>query len=371
MSAADALGGLLRPPWRLTAAVAVICLGVSLLGLWLLAVLVGVSTSSVLGALVEGSLGSRQAFAATLRETAPVALCGLAFLLPFRAGFFNIGGQGQLEAGALGAVLVATLAGGPATGTAALAVSAAAGAAVAAPALVLKVRRGASEVTATIMINFAVIELVLAMVTGPMKDPAAFFGTTHAVSDASRLPVAPAGLGVHLGVWMAIAAGVALHWAQRSTRFGFQLAALGGNREAARAAGIHVDRVLAVAVLVSAALAGLAGGIQVLGVVHRVAEGWSRPWGFVGILAALLGGNPVGVLGASFVLAALETGGRHMQAMTGAPSAMVYVLQALPVVVYLGLRATPLARRLATAPLPALAVSPPPVAGRPGLGPSR
>jgi general nucleoside transport system permease protein len=192
-----------------------------------------------------------------------------------------------------------------------------------------------------------VMELALAMVTGPMKDPTAFFGTTHAVPDAARLPLSPAASGVHLGVWLAIAAAGIVHWAQRRTLFGFRLAALGGNRAATRAAGIPVDRVLAATVLVSAALAGLAGGIQVLGVVYRVAEGWSQPWGFVGILAALLGGSPLGVLGASFVLAALENGGRHMQAMTGVPSAMVYMLQALPVILYLALRATPLARRLA------------------------
>jgi general nucleoside transport system permease protein len=377
MSVRAALGRQRVRAWALTATVAVICLAASLVTLWLLAVLVGASTMTVLHALVEGSLTSRHALAATLRETAPIALCGLAFLLPFRAGFFNIGGQGQLEAGALAAVAVATLPGGPATATWALVLAAGAGAVVAAPALVLKTQRAASEVTTTIMINFAVIELALAMVTGPMKDPTAFFGTTHAIPDAARLPVTPASLGVHLGVWLAVAAAGIVHWAQRRTLFGFRLAALGGkraegseNRAAARAAGIPVDRVLAATVLVSAALAGLAGGIQVLGVVYRVAEGWSRPWGFVGILAALLGGSPLGAVGASFLLAALETGGRHMQAMTGVPSAMVYVLQALPVILYLGLRATPIARRLAEGTIPLHVVGGALVVGRPSVGTS-
>jgi simple sugar transport system permease protein len=351
MTAGAAVRRLAQRTGSLTVGVLLLCLAVSVLVLWALAWLVHAPAPAVFRALAEGSLGSRQALASTLRETAPIALCGLAFLVPFRAGFFNIGGQGQLELGALAAVAVATMPAGPAAITVALALGLAgvAGAAAALPALVLRNRRGASEVTTTIMINFAVIELVLAMVTGPMKDPTAFFGTTRGVPDAVQLPVMPAWTGVHLGVWLALVASMGLHWALRRTVFGFHLAALGGNRAAARAAGIRVDRVLAGAVLLSAALAGLAGGIEVLGVVHRVAEGWSRPWGFVGILAALLGASPLGVLVAAFVLAALETGGRYMQAMTGVPSAMVYVLQGLPVILYLGLRATPLLRRLAEA----------------------
>jgi ABC-type uncharacterized transport system permease subunit len=85
----------------------------------------------------------------------------------------------------------------------------------------------------------------------------------------------------------------------------------------------------------------------------RVAEGWSKPWGFMGILAGLLGGDPLGVLPAAFLVAGLETGARHMQAMTSVPAAMVYVMQALPVLLFLGIRAIPLVRRLAEQTVPA------------------
>lgn len=319
----------------------------SLAVLAVLAAVVGASPAEVFGALAEGALGSRQALASTVREAVPIALGALAFLVPLRAGFFNIGGQGQLELGALAGLLV-TIHLGASPGIAvpaAMAAAALAGAAAVAPALALKVSRGASEVTTTIMLNFAIVEFVLAMVTGPLKDPGAFFSTTRPVPEALRLP----GGDLHLGVWLALAVALTLFWTLRRTAFGFELEALGGNRAAAAASGIRVDRVLVIAVLLAAAVAGLAGGIQALGVVHRVAEGWSKPWGFVGILAALLGGNALGVIPAALLLGMLETGGRHMQAMTGVPAALIYLLQSLPVILYLALRASPLARRLAAA----------------------
>jgi ABC-type uncharacterized transport system permease subunit len=330
--------------------IAAICVLVSLLAVVTLSLVVGAAPLVVLAALAEGALGSWQALTSTMRELVPIALTGLAFLLPLRAGFFNIGAQGQLELGALAAVAVATtLQGAPAVviGAAMLA-AATVGAAALLLSLVLKVVRGASEVTTTIMMNFAVLEFTLAMVTGPMKDTTAFFGTTLPVPDRMRLPGLPAGSGFHIGIWLGVALVLLVHWVARATVFGFHLRAVGGNVTAARFAGIHVDRVLAGVVLLAGALAGAAGGIQVLGVVHRVAEGWSKPWGFTGILAALLGGSPTGVLAAAFLLAVLESGARHMQAMTGVPSALVYVLQALPVLLFLALRSLPALRRLGT-----------------------
>ncbi len=339
-----------RTVW-VNAAILTLCLAVSLGVLAGLTLAVGQNVATVFAALAQGAMGSPQALASTVREAVPIALGGLAFLVPLRAGFFNIGGQGQLEIGALAGLLVALHVQAPPGIAIPLAMLAAAlaGAAAAVPALALKVSRGASEVTTTIMLNFAIVEFVLAMVTGPLKDPAVFFSSTRMVPDALRLP----GGDLHLGVWLALGIAVALFWVLRRTVFGFELEAVGGNAPAAAASGIRVTRVLVIAVLLAAAIAGIAGGIQALGVVHRVAEGWSKPWGFIGILAGLLGGNALGVVPAALLLAMLETGGRHMQAMTGVPAALVYVLQSLPVILYLALRATPLARRLTTEGAPA------------------
>lgn len=337
-------------PFGLSFIVLMVSLSLSLVFVSLLSLAVAASPIAVLGSLVVGALGSRPAIIATLRETAPIFLCGLAFLLPFKARFFNIAGQGSLEVGALTTVALALwLAGWPPIVVVPLGLlaGAVAGMVLILAPLAMKIRRSASEVTTTIMINFATIQLVFAMVTGPMKDPRAWYGTTLPVSAAYRLPTLPNLPEVHLGVLFAIVTAPVMYWILRRTVFGFHLAAVGTNPSAARAAGIPVTKVLGLTVCLGGIFAGLAGGMQALGVMGRVAEGWSKPWGFMGILAGLLGGNPLGVLPAAFLLAVLESGARHMQAMTGVPAAMVHLMQALPVLLFLGITAAPLVRRLA------------------------
>jgi len=296
----------------------------------------GAEPLHVLTSLLEGALKGKHSMVSTVTETAVIALAGLAVLLPIRAGFFNIGGQGQIEIGALAAVIVATNMQGPPVVvilTALLAAMVAGALAVAVP-LLLKVKRGASEVTSTIMMNFACIQLVNAMITGPMQDPRSFYGSTYTIQESFRLPVFPQVLGVHAGVWLALAIAILVYLLMSRTVFGVQLKAVGANPTAARATGISVNKVLISSVLLGAAFAGLAGGIQAMGVTYKVAEGWSKGWGFTGIPVAFLGGNGLGILPVAFLLAILETGARYMQAMTGVPSALVHVFQGVPVLVF-------------------------------------
>lgn len=300
--------------------------------------LIGGSATAALLAMVDGVVGSRQAIIETVIEATPTALCGLAFLIPFKAGFFNIGAQGQLQLGALAAVFVTTTFTLPAPlmVIVALVASALAGMLLIAPSLALKVKRGANEVTTTVMLNFVAIEFVLAMVTGPMQQPDSFFAESNLIPAEYRLPV----LVVHIGVFLAVAIIVVAGWILKHTVFGFRLDALGGNPSAARAMGMRTGATLAKAVLVAGAIGGIAGGIQALGVVFQVAEHWAKPWGFLGILAALMGRNPVGVIFAALLLAGLEIGGRNMQAMTGVPAALVFLLQSVPVLLLLAVRST-------------------------------
>lgn len=317
----------------------------SLLALSIAALAAGANPGVVMVSLVKGALQGKYALLSTWAELAAISLAGLAVQIPLRAGFFNIGGQGQLEAGALAAVALALhlQASSWLAIPAVLATAAAVGALTVAIPLLLRLYRGASEVTTTIMMNFAVLEFWNAMITGVMKDPKAFYGTTAPVPQAYRLPILPG--GAHAGIWLAVAAAALMYVLLRYTVFGLQLSAVGGNRPAAVAAGIPATRVMAIAVLLGGALAGLAGGIQVMGLTYRVAEGWSKSWGFSGIPVALLGGNPLGVLVVSFVFAILETGSRSMQATTGVPAALVYLFQGLPVLIYLALNSSSLLRR--------------------------
>ncbi|RJQ04796.1 MAG: ABC transporter permease [Bacillota bacterium] len=338
-------GGQVDPAFALTVGLTIVA---SILALWICTAFAGASVTQVLSTMIEGALGRRNAVLATFAEFAPIALCGLGVLIPYRAGFFNIGTQGQLEVGALAAITVVLTLGGSPWVTLPLAFLAACAAGMAASVIpiVLKLRRGASEVTTTIMLNFTCVLLVYAMITGPLKDPSAFYGATPPVPAPFRLAAVPAG-GPHLGVWIALAALLVFEVILNRTVFGTQVRAVGYNRQAALLAGVRVDRVTILAVVGGAAMAGLAGSIQVLGVTYRVAETWSKGWGFTGISVALLGGGPVGVLIVSAIFAILETGARSMQALTGVPAALVYLLQGIPVLVYLAVRSSRLGARKA------------------------
>ncbi len=333
---------MLRPGWGSSATLAVASVVLSLAALCVCSFLAGASPLKVMTALFEGALKGRYALVTTLSEWVAMTLCGLAVLIPYRAGFFNVGGQGQLEVGAIAAaaVVLSLTAPRPLVILIALLAAVAAGILVVSVPLVLRLRRGASEVTTTIMMNFACVQFMYAMVTGPLKDPESWYGTTPPVPEVYRLPSFPPGTEVPVGIWVAVLIALGAAWLVSSTVFGLHLRAVGGNRAAAVAAGIPAERVFAKAVLTGAALAGLAGGLELLGYTFRVAEGWSKSWGMVGIPIALLGGNPLGVLVVGLLFAILETGSRSMQALTGVPAALIYLFQGLPVIIYLGLRAS-------------------------------
>ncbi|MER1967260.1 hypothetical protein [Castellaniella sp. GW247-6E4] len=307
---------------------------------------VGGDAGTALLALGQGMVGSRQAIIEIIIEATPLALCALAFLIPFKAGFFNIGAQGHLQLGALTAVFMATTMALPAFLLIPLALlaSALAGAVLIAPAYLLKTRRGASEVVTTVMLDFVALEFTYAMITGPLQAPGSFFAESNLIPEQYRLSI----FGVHVGVHLAIVLIVLASWVLRSTVFGFRLEALGGNPKASEALGMHTGPTLMKAVLLAGAIGGIAGGIQVMGVIFQVAEGWAKDWGFLGILVALMGRTPIGAIFAALLLAGLEIGGRHMQALTGLPSSLVYLLQSVPVLVMLVLSSTRTFRKFST-----------------------
>jgi simple sugar transport system permease protein len=321
--------------------ISILSMVISLVVLALMSFIYGANWWSVISSLFQGALSGKRSLVFTLMQMAPLILTGLAVYIPYKAGFFNIGGQGQLEIGALAAVVVATnMHGSPIVVIimAFLAAMAIGVIAVLVP-LFLKVKRGANEVTTTMMMNFACTNLVYALVTSVLKDPKAFYGASRSIPQAYKLAAFPASTGIHVGVWIAVLIAVAAAWLMKNSVMGFQLKAVGFNQEAAKAAGINVNRVLIGSVLAGAALAGLAGAIEVMGVTFRVAEGWALSWGFTGISVAFLGANPLGIIPVAFILAILETGARYMQAMTGVPSAMISIMQGIPVIIFVCLSA--------------------------------
>jgi len=256
----------------------------------------------------------------TLILTASLILTGLAVAFAFRCGLFNIGGQGQYFAGAYVAIWIgSSFAGMNSFWHILFAIVAAglAGAAFAGIAGILKATVGAHEVITTIMLNFVALYagLYLFGQGGPLQNKDQVFSpTSNEVLDKARVPVFwgdPFLQGLHVGLFLSLAALVAFWVIINRTTLGYEVRAVGFNPEAARYGGISVARNYFLAMAIAGSFAGLAGAIDMLG--WRFSIGFSdiqsSTIGFVGIAVALLGRNTaVGVGLSALVFGALVNG---------------------------------------------------------------
>ena len=311
----------------LIAASAVTSLAVLLLAALLAAG--GYDVGTALGALWRGSVGSSYAFfSATLVRSTPLMLAGLAVALAFRAGVWNIGAEGQLLAGATAAIGAIALPGaGSLRLVLALLAGAIAGALWAAPAALLR-RRGVLEVISTIMLNFIALDLVGYLVRGPLQEPTHAYPQSVTIPLEARLPRVP-GTRLHLGVAIAFLAAALLRVVMRRSAWGFRVRAVGANPRAAASAGlIDVERTAMGVFLVSGALAGLAGGIEVTGVTYALYEGLSPGYGYTAIAVALLARlDPLLVAPSALLFGGLEAGATAMQRDAGVPASLVTLVE--------------------------------------------
>ena len=323
-------------------------LGISLLSIFLslvvlaiFSLLYGANPFLVIRSLFIGAFNGELALALTLTQMAPLILTALAVYIPIKVGFFNVGAQGQLEVAALAAVFVGTnIVTNPFLAIVIMMlVAVSVGMLAVLVPLLLKVKRGTNEVTTTIMMNFACLNFVNALVTGTLRNPDAGYGTTRRIPVEYMLPSIPPGSRFHIGILICILIALGVGWYMKNAAGGIRLKAVGMNREAAAVAGINAKAVTFRAVLFGGALAGFAGGMQVIGVTQRVALGWSLPWGFTGLSIAFLAPSPEMIIVVALFMATLDTGSRFMQAMTGVPSPMVSIMQGVPVILFVVLSA--------------------------------
>jgi len=288
----------------------------------------------VLEAFWRGSLGTSSAFfSGTLVRAIPLMTVGVGIAIAFRAGVFNIGGEGQLLVGAIAAAVIGLRleTGGFLVVALALVGATAAGAAWAGIAAELRRRFGALEVISTIMLNFVAANLVSYLVRGPLQEPTRIYPQTELISAASRLPRLAADTRLHFGVVIALIACIATWLFLKYSAAGFRLRAAGASPTAAQSAGrIDVRDVNALALVASGALAGLAGGIEVCGVTYALYENLSPGYGFSAIAVAILARlHPLAVVATALLFATLETGALGMQRDAGVPSVLASVLEAL------------------------------------------
>jgi simple sugar transport system permease protein len=314
------------------------------------------SASSAYAALFQGSLINFQEysigralrpFAETLTYATPLIAAGLAVALPFRAGLFNIGAEGQIVLGAIFAGYVGFAIDLPIVIHVAAAIVAAliGGAIWAGIAGVLKAKTGAHEVIVTIMLNnVARFLIVYLLATSMFQRPGRADPISPFVYESAELPRFFAGTRLHVGFLLAILAAAFVWWLLERGTLGFRLRAVGHNPNAATTAGMSVTGTYTAVFLIAGALAGLAGASLALGTERHLTPGISGGLGFDAITVALLGrSNPWGTVAAGILFGALRAGGVTMQARTGTPIDIVLVVQAL---IVLFIAAPPLVRAI-------------------------
>lgn len=302
----------------------------------------GSTFGSFFSSLFRGSIYNYQAdsFAVgisalleTLTRSVPLIIAGLAIAVSFRAGLFNIGVQGQLIMGAFFGTLVGIHLNLPIVLHLIVSIIFAilGGALWGAIPGFLKARVGANEVIVTIMLNsIALLFLGWSLNQNFMKGDGTA-GKSLYVSDASTYPhLLGSSYRLDMSFIIAILAAMFVWWLLERSTFGFELRAAGANPNAARTAGISVTRVIFLTLVISGALAGLAGTAPVLGTERFLTSGTAGSYGFDAITVALLGkSTPVGTVLAGILFGALAAGGSTMQAAAGIPVDIVQVTQAI------------------------------------------
>jgi len=301
-----------------------------------LVALVGVSPADAFSALYDGAFGDRESALETLVQATPLILTGLAAAVAFRAGVWNIGGEGQFFAGAIGAWWVSDTVGSlPALPLFVMmfAAAAVAGAVWASVASVLLVRYGTNEILTTVMLNFVILYVLSWLLAGPWQSPNTFYYQTTRMDQKTYLPRFFDDTRLHWGFGIALLAAAGVYLLIRRTSLGYEIRAIGANKQAAAYKGINVSRVVIVVMAISGALAGLSGAGELLGLHHRLQLDIAEGVGFTGIIVALVARlHPVGSVVVAIAFAGLLNGATSMQISTGIPAALVQVIEGVALV---------------------------------------
>ena len=319
-------------------------------GMVLIFVVTGYDPFAAYGSLINGAIGSPSAIGATMLRAAPIILTGLSVMVAFRAGLFNIGGNGQAIMGLLLAGFIGIKLGslpGASHWLVALAGAALAGGLWGALAGFLKVARGAHEVVVTIMLNYIAIRFgeYLLGLGGPLQEKGSSIPASTTFETSAQLPVfwrPDPFTEVHVGVVIALAAATFAWFLIGRTALGFQIRAVGLQPDAAEYGGMSVTRITVIAMFIAGAFAGLGGAVATLGELERLQKSELAviQIGFAGIAVSLLGRNTAfGCLFAGLLMGALDSGAVGIQNDNALPSGvatkLIGVIQGL-IVLFVG-----------------------------------
>lgn len=291
-------------------------------------------------ALYNGAFGTSNAAIETLVQATPLIFTGLAATFAFRAKVWNIGAEGQLYAGAMGAFWASDMLAATTPRIVLIPIvmifGAVFGAGWAGIAAGLRTRFGVNEIIATVMLNFVILNIVSFLLADWWQDPQSFYYQTARMPDVVALPRLFDSGRLHLGFIIALVMAFVVWFVLERTSFGYEVRSIGANPRVATYGGIQSGRIIMATMLVSGAIAGLAGASELTGIHLRLQLDISDNLGFTGIIIALVARlRAVGVVIAAIVAGALTNGATTMQLTTGVPAALVDVLKGLALVLVL------------------------------------
>jgi len=311
----------------------------------------GVDPLAAYAVMIKGSVGSIQTLSQTLKDFTPLVFCAFAFVFAIQAGVFNMGAEGQFCFGAMAAVLVGIYVKGlPPFLVLVLAFAAAfaAGALWGSVASVLRITLGVSEIIVTIMQGYIATLFIGYLVDVPFKQAGTMISQTPPIPDELKLPFVIPGTRLHAGIYLAVAAILAVYVILWRTSLGYKLRMAGFNSDASRFSGRNNKMLIFVAMVISAGIAGVGGAAEALGNLYQLTPGFSPGYGFEAIGAAVLGkSKPMGTTLACLLFAAIRIGAGAMQRGLGVPYPLVGVIRGL-IIIFM-IISTYVQRRLETA----------------------
>lgn len=282
-------------------------------------------------ALIAYTLGSWHGFLEVLTQAIPLTLVGLGVAIAFRAGVFNIGGDGQLLMGAILSFALASMLGDlprPLGLLLYLAVGFIGGGLLGAFVGWLKVRFNASEIISTIVLNFIVLQCLSWLIRGPLQEPARMMPWSDYLPDSLLLLPIFEGARLHQGLWVTVVVVLITAFVVKKTSFGFKITAVGMNFKAAKYAGLRVNRAVVLAMLISGGLAGLAGSILVSGVLERLQDDFASGYGQSAIAIALIARlSPALVPFSALLFGVFYVGAGVLQREVNIPFPIVHIIE--------------------------------------------
>lgn len=285
--------------------------------------------------LFKGALGNMGAFSETIIKAIPLIFTGLAATFAYRCGLFNLGGEGQFIMGAIASIAFVMAVGDSLNPKLLLILSIIIGTIAGGlwgliPGL-LKAYLSLNEMILTILLNYIATLFMGYLFAGPLME--ANIPQTAAVPLGARLTHLIPGTRVHTGIILALLCALFTYYFLFHTSKGFQLRAIGLNQDASKVSGFKVKKIMILSFVISGAIAGFGGAVELHGTSFRLMQGFAKGFGFDGVAIALIGQlNPIGTVIAAFFFAILRTGANTMQIATGVPTTVVGIIQGLVIV---------------------------------------